>query len=189
MSHQQEDNHHDDHKATSVNATLPDGTPVWHNAGTIEDVYRLAKTAANGLTKPEAAERLKTFGHNAMTPGKTRTLGQMIWEQFNSIVIYILIGSAVIAGIFKEWIDMGLIAGVVIMNVYIGVAQEGKAEKATQAIKRMVSANAVVMRNHKKVNLAASELVPGDIVHLSAGDRIPADIRWVDTANVQVSNY
>ena len=81
-----------------------------------------------------------------------------------------------------QWVEAGFILLVILLNVVIGVAQEGKAERATQAIKGLLSATATVLRNSKKVNVNASDLVPGDVVFLTAGDRIPADVRFTDVS-------
>jgi magnesium-transporting ATPase (P-type) len=159
---------------------------IWHSLTPEQALARLGATEG-GLTKPEAAERLKKYGMNTMTPGKTRTLWHMIWEQLYNIITIILIAAAVIAGVFHEWIEVGFILAVVVVNVVIGVVQEGRAEAATKAIKAMVSAQAIVVRNGRKVTVDAITLVPGDIVHLAAGDRIPADLRIVEASGMQVT--
>lgn len=162
------------------------GPAAWH-ALSADEIFAQLQTSENGLAKPEAAERLKRYGPNSMTPGKSRTVWHMIWDQLYNIITGILIAAAIIAGIFQEWIELGFILAVVVVNVVIGVVQEGKAEAATKAIKSMVSASAVTMRNNRKITVAAMDLVPGDVIHLTAGDRIPADVRWLETSQLQVT--
>lgn len=173
--------------SNSSKAPLPvlDGIN-FHNLSVSESLSKL-ETTQDGLTKPDAASRLSHYGPNALTPAITRTIWMMIWEQLYNIITAILISAAIIAGIFHEWIELGFILAVVVANVAIGVVQEGRAEAATAAIKAMVSANAVVLRNGRKVAVEASLLVPGDIVYLASGDRLPADVRWLETSNLQVT--
>jgi magnesium-transporting ATPase (P-type) len=154
---------------------------------TSEDCLKTLSTTIEGLSKPEAASRLSHYGPNALTPAKTRTIWIMIWEQLYNIITAILVAAAIIAGVFHEYIEVGFILAVVVANVAIGVIQEGRAEAATAAIKAMVSASAVVLRNGRKVSVEASLLVPGDIVYLTSGDRLPADVRWLETSNLQVT--
>lgn len=163
------------------------GTPQWHALPTPEAVYAAADTTANGLTKPEAAARLAKYGPNTLTPPPARRIWSMAWEQFNTTVSYILLAAAVIAAAFNDWPDFGLILAVVILNTTIGTFQEAKAEKATRAIMRMTATSALVMRNQKRVNVPAATLVPGDLVFLTAGDRVPADVRWVVVDEVQIT--
>jgi magnesium-transporting ATPase (P-type) len=152
-----------------------------------EQCLKILETTNSGLTKTEASTRLTTYGPNALTPAKTRTIWIMIWEQLYNIITGILIAAAIIAGVFHEYIEVGFILAVVVANVAIGVVQEGRAEAATAAIKAMVSASALVLRNGRKIAVDASILVPGDIVYLTSGDRLPADVRWLETSNLQVT--
>jgi magnesium-transporting ATPase (P-type) len=122
-----------------------------------------------------------------MTKGKARGLLHMIWDQLANIITIILIVAAIIAGIFQEWIDLGFIVAVIFVNVILGVWMEGRAEAATKAISAMVSASALVLRNGRRVTVEARSLVPGDIIFLSSGDRIPADVRWLETSSLQVT--
>jgi len=130
---------------------------------------------------------LARHGPNAMTPARSRTILHMIWENFNNIITYVLLAAAVIKGIYRDWPDMALVLIVIVVNVVLGVVQEGRAESATRAISAMVSANATVTRNAKKLTVPAADLVVGDLVHLAAGDRIPADVRWIDVSSLQVT--
>lgn len=158
----------------------------WH-AMSLEDIFSSLSSSNAGLTKPEAADRLKQYGPNRMSAGKRRTVWHMIWDQVYNIITFILIAAAIIAGVFHDYIEVGFIITVVVVNVLIGVLQEGKAEAATRAIAKMVSASATTLRNGRKVTVEATALVPGDVVYLTAGDRIPADLRWLEASTLQCS--
>jgi magnesium-transporting ATPase (P-type) len=140
-----------------------------------------------GLSKSSAAARLAAYGANVLTPAKSRTLLSMIWEQLYNIITAILLSAAIVAGVFKEWIELGFILAVVVVNVFIGVYQEGRAEAATSSIRKMVSSSAIAVRNGRKVVVDASDLVPGDVIHLTSGDRLPADVRWLEVSNLMVT--
>lgn len=141
----------------------------------------------SGLEKDDAARRLTKYGPNELTASKQRTIFHMIWDQLFNIITGVLIGAAIIAGIFKEWIELGFILAVIVINVLIGVIQEGKAEAATKAIRKMTSASTVVVRNGHQRTVPSSALVPGDVIVLASGDRVPADVRWITADNVQVT--
>ena len=163
-----------------------DGEIPWHTLATPEDVFRTAGTSAAGLPEPEAAARRAVYGPNRMTARGKRTMLQKVWDQLNSIIMFILIISAIVSGAFEDWKEFALILAVVVVNVLIGVLQEGKAEKATEAIKAMLSSGATVLRGGERVAEDALTLVPGDVVFIQSGDRLPADVRWVATSNLQV---
>ncbi|MBN8918895.1 MAG: cation-transporting P-type ATPase, partial [Rhizobiales bacterium] len=94
---------------------------------------------------------------------------------------------AIMAGVFEEWIELGFIVAVMVANVIIGAVQEGRAEAATKAITAMVSAAAVVERNGRRQTVDAATLVPGDVVIVAAGDRLAADVRWLEASSLQVA--
>lgn len=173
--------------ASTAAAVGEDGGPLWHAMEADAVLEALHSNETTGLSKPDAAERLARDGPNTMTSAPPRTLLHMAWEHFNNIVTYILCASAIIAGVFEDWADLVLIVIVIVVNVLLGVIQEGRAERATQAISAMVSTSTIVTRNGRRQQVTANLLVAGDIVHLGAGDRIPADVRWISTANLQVT--
>lgn len=158
----------------------------WHSL-CVDDVFLQLKATSDGLSKESAAKRLQENGPNQLSEGARRTLAHMIWEQLYNIITCILLVSAIISGLFEEWIEFGFILAVVVINVAIGVIQEGKAEAATNAIKKMVSESAVVRRNGRTVKVKAAELVAGDLIMLNSGDRIPADVRWLDCSGLEVT--
>ena len=159
---------------------------AWH-AMPMEDVLAALQSTDEGLSKPEAAARLSKHGPNRITPGKGRTLLHIIWDNTCNIITLILVVAAIISGVFQEWIEFGFVLLVVVCNVSLGTYQEGKAEAATKAITAMAPASALVMRNGRRAAVDAVTLVPGDVVFLASGDRLPADVRWLETSTLQVT--
>ena len=139
-----------------------------------------------GLSTEEAARRLIHFGENKLPEAKKKSRLMMFLAQFNNALIYVLIVAAVITALMDHWVDTWVILGVVVINSIIGYIQEGKAEKALESIRSMLSETATVIRHGKKKTVNATELVPGDLVFLKAGDKVPADIRITDSANLRV---
>lgn len=123
---------------------------------------QVLKTTPHGLSAAEAASRLQQYGPNALTPPKKTSFLGRLWAQINNMVIWILIAAAIVDGAFQEWAELGLIIGVVVLNVAIGMAQEGKAEKAAEALKAMLSAKATVVRDGERISVEADQLVPGE---------------------------
>jgi transposase InsO family protein len=130
-----------------------------------------------GLATGEAARRLAAYGPNQLPapPGRNPVLRFL--AQFNNALIYFLLTAAVVAWFMGHRVDAGVIVAVVLVNAVIGFVQEGKAEKALEAIRGMVSPHASVLRDGRRTSAPATELVPGDIVLLEPGDRVPADLR------------
>lgn len=160
---------------------------VWHTLPTSAAVYGAARTNEQGLSAEEARTRLTTYGPNEMTAGKKPSLLSKLWAQLNNAVMYILAGAAVIGAIYQDWAEVALIAAVVAINVIIGLIQEGKAERAAEAIKKMLSPNAVVVRDGQRRTVDARDVVPGDVIFVQSGDRVPADARLVSATNLQVT--
>eukprot|EP00894_Picocystis_sp_ML_P000034 jgi/Pico_ML_1/50551/g1739.t1 len=157
----------------------------WHAIVQMEDVCQELESSMEGISTAEAEARLATHGYNRLKPQKGRTLLQKIWEQLNNILIYVLVIAGIVSGVFEEWAEMGLIF-VVVTNCTIGVIQEGKAEKAANSLQAMLSSNATVLRDGTKVNIDAEYVVPGDVVFLKSGDRVPADARLLEVTNLEV---
>ena len=135
------------------------------------------KTHASGLSKSEAKARLETYGANRLPepPKRSRLIRFLL--HFHNILIYVLIGSAIITLFLEHWIDTFVILAVVVANAIIGFIQEGKAEKAMDAIRQMLAPSANVLRDTERMNIEGETLVPGDIVLIEAGDKVPADLR------------
>lgn len=172
--------------------------PHWH-AMTKEDaagVLGLPKDIRNqGLSTAEAAQRLEQYGPNQLSEKEKKTLLQRIWAQINNILVAILIFVAVVSlvkGILStdsesrvtNFIEVGLITFVVTLNTCIGIYQEGAAESAAEALKNMLSSDAILIRNGQETRIPAVEVVPGDVVILNTGDRVPGDIRLLEVNNL-----
>lgn len=110
----------------------------------------------------------------------------MFFKHFHDLLIYILIAAAVVTAMLGHWVDTGVILGVVLINAIIGFIQEGKAEQAIEGIRKMLSLHAHVRRGGRWVTIEADSLVPGDLVRLRSGDRVPADVRFIETVNLRI---
>lgn len=159
--------------------------PVWH-ATESEQVLAAHEVTAAGLNAAEASRRLAAHGPNRLTPPKKRGPLVRFLLQFHNVLIYVLLGAAVVTAVLGEVVDTAVIIGVVVINALIGFIQEGKAEKSLDAIRNMLSLSATVTRDGRRVEIAAEELVPGDIVLLASGDKVPADLRLVETRNLRI---
>jgi calcium-translocating P-type ATPase len=136
--------------------------------------------AEAGLTAAEAAARLERHGPNRLPETRQRGAVARLLAQFQNVLVLVLLGSAAVTAALGHWVDTGVILAVVLANAVIGFLQEGKAETAMAAIRDMLAPQAAVLRDGKRVSLPGEALVPGDIVLLEAGDRVPADLRLVE---------
>jgi len=146
----------------------------------------LESDVENGLLGDEVKKRTEKYGYNKIPQGKQRSWFVRLLMQFHNVLIYVLMVAAVITALMDHWVDTWVILSVVVINAIIGFIQEGKAEKALDSIRKMLSLEAVVIRDGKKQTVDAEELVPGDIVLLKSGDKIPADIRLVQSKDLRV---
>ena len=160
-------------------------TKAWHSLP-LQEVLQTLSTQTSGLSQQEAAERLKVAGFNQLRPPKKRGPLLRFLLQFHNILIYVLLMAAMVTAFLAHWVDTGVILGVVVINALIGVLQEGKAEKALDAIRTMLSHQASVRRDGKLVALPAHLLVPGDIVSLQSGDKVPADLRLITAKEMRI---
>ena len=140
----------------------------------------------NGLTTAEAAARLVRFGRNELPDQKRVGPLKRFLAQFNNLLIYVLIGAAVVTGFLGYSKDTLVILAVVLVNAGIGFIQEGRAEAAIAALHRMLAPMASVLRGNQRQRIDAAELVPGDIILIEAGDRVPADARLIEAAALKV---
>jgi len=152
----------------------------WYRRET-EAVLSELSTTDRGLTQSEARERLARFGPNKLAEVEKISLLKLLLNQFKSPLIYILLIAGVVTFALEEYKDTGVIAAVLFLNALIGFIQEFKAEKQVQALKKMVVARARVLRDGNEVEVNGEEVVPGDIVLLASGGRVPADIRLFKT--------
>ncbi|MDO8874603.1 MAG: cation-transporting P-type ATPase [Pseudolabrys sp.] len=157
----------------------------WHGIDFHAAIERL-QTRPVGLTEAEAAERFKKYGPNRLTASKPRSAFVRFLAQFHNLLIYVLLAAALVAAMLGHAIDTAVILLVVIANAAIGFIQEGRAEKALDAIKRMITPHASVMRDEARTTIGAESIVPGDIVLLEAGDRVPADLRLIRARNLKI---
>jgi P-type Ca2+ transporter type 2C len=158
----------------------------WHSMDAEEVIEKLQTDQKKGLDKEEATARIEKFGKNELPKGKKRSPLMRLLLQFNNVLIYVLLIAALITGLMEHWIDTGVILAVVIINALIGFIQEGKAEKALESIKELLSLEATVIRGGEKWTIDAEELVPGDVVMLESGDKVPADIRLIEAKNLRI---
>jgi len=156
----------------------------------LEDIYKKLETADSGLTQREAQERLKRFGPNELKSKRPSALKRFL-RQFNNPLVYVLLIAAAITGILTlrgedMLADTAVILGVVILNVILGFIQEGKTESALEALSKMVVHECLVIRDREQKVIQARELVPGDVIILNSGDRVPADLRLYFTKDLTV---
>jgi P-type Ca2+ transporter type 2C len=158
----------------------------WHSLDAEVVIEKLKTDQKKGLDKEEATARIEKFGKNELPKGKKRSALMRLLLQFHNVLIYVLLIAALITGLMEHWIDTGVILAVVIINALIGFIQEGKAEKALESIKGLLSLEATVIRGGEKWTIDAEELVPGDVVMLESGDKVPADIRLLEAKNLRI---
>ena len=158
---------------------------TWHSIDVDAAFHNISGTS-EGLTHEEAAIRMAEYGPNKLSPPKKRSPFSRFMLQFHNVLIYVMLAAGVITVLIGHWIDAGVIFGVVFINAIIGFIQEGKAEKALEAIRTMLSSQATVLRDGKRINIAADKLVPGDIVFLQTGDKVPADLRLVKVKELRI---
>ena len=139
-----------------------------------------------GITEAEAQERSAKYGKNRLEGGKEKSILQMALEQLKDFLVIILIIAAVISVILGETLEGVIIIAIVILNTFLGVYQENKASNALKALKEMSSPHAKVLRNGQIVEVASSDVVPGDVTIMEAGDYIPADVRLIEVVNLKV---
>ncbi len=157
----------------------------WHALPTA-GVCAALSSGPDGLDGPEALRRAARFGPNRLTPAKRRGPLARFALQFHSLLIYVLLGASLATALLGEWVDTGVIQGVVLINALIGFLQEGKAEQALAAIRDLLAPSARVVRAGRRQVVPADALVPGDVVLLQSGDKVPADLRLIEVRSLRV---
>lgn len=157
----------------------------WH-AKTVQEVYETFHTSEEGLSDAEAADRLTKNGRNELRSKPPKTVFQMLKAQILDPMVLILIGAAAFSAVLQEWTEAAVIFAIVILNAVIGIVQEKKAQSSLEALRGMSAPTSRVLRQGEESIIPASELVVGDIVLLSDGDMVPADLRLIDSANLKV---
>ncbi|MDP3525701.1 MAG: HAD-IC family P-type ATPase, partial [Hoeflea sp.] len=157
-----------------------------HHAIETEASLKAMQASAGGLSQDEVAARLQIHGPNRLPQAPRRSVILRFLGHFHNILIYVLIGSAIITLFMQHYVDTAVILAVVVANAIIGFIQEGKAEKAMESIRRMLAPHASVLRDGERRTVDGEDLVPGDIVLLEAGDKVPADLRLIRVHGLQI---
>jgi len=157
----------------------------WHAESIDDTLQTLGVDADEGLSPDAIEKRRESFGRNQLSQGAQRTTLQRFISQFDNLFIYLLLVAGVITALLGEWLDSGVIFAVVLIIAIIGFIQEGRAEQALESVRDILSSDAFARRGGRKRKIDAKQLVPGDIVHLEAGDRVPADLRLIRIRNLQ----
>jgi len=171
--------------APVAQAARTDEAPDWHALET-DAVLSRVSASDEGLKQPEAERRLAEHGPNKLPEAKPRSALMRFLAQFHNVLIYVLIVAGAVTALLQHWLDAGVIFGVVLINAFIGFVQEGKAEDALKAIRGMLSPHARIWRDGRLVTVDATELVPGDLVALQSGDKVPADLRLLRAKGVEI---
>lgn len=158
---------------------------LWHSTSS-EDTLKHLESKASGLNQKEAATRLERYGPNCLPEAQRRSSFMRFLLQFHNVLIYVLLGAAAITALLDHVIDSFVILAVVCVNAVIGFLQEGKAEKAMESIRKMLAPHANVLREGQRMTVNGEKLVPGDIVLLEAGDKVPADLRLITAHGLQI---
>jgi len=150
----------------------------WHSLSSTETLDSL-ETAESGLTTPQVQERFAQYGLNSLPQSAKSSVLLRFLKHFHNLLIYVLLAAAAITMALGHWVDTGVILAVIVANALIGFLQEGKAEKSMDAIRHMLAPHANVMRDGTRQVIEGDHLVPGDIVLIEAGDKVPADLRML----------
>lgn len=159
---------------------------TWYNKSPDEALKDLSTTREKGLSQEEAKTRLEKYGENALAAEKKKSFGEKLKEQILDPMIIILMIAAIISAFVGEALDAGIIIAIVIVNAFLSIYQEGKAEEAIEALQKMSSPKAKVVRDGDHIEVDSNTLVPGDIVILETGDIVPADLRLIDSSNLKI---
>ena len=160
-------------------------TKTWHTL-TRDEAYEGLNTCHQGLSSVEAAKRLQETGHNELQAARRVSPWEILLEQFKNVLILILLGAAVISLFLNHGVESIVIGVIVLFAVALGFVQEYRAERAIEALRQLAAPTATVLRDGVEVKIPARELVPGDLIVLHTGDRIPADARLLESVNLQV---
>jgi cation-transporting P-type ATPase F len=158
----------------------------WHHLSVIETVQLLDSNLEAGLGLFEVQRRRERFGPNEFTAKKSRSALIAFLKQFAQPLVYLLVLAAGVTAVLAHYVDAAVIFSVVLVNAIVGFLQEYKAEKAIESLKQMVQSDCTVIRDGSKRRISSRELVPGDLVLLQSGDKAPADIRLVESRDLQI---
>lgn len=152
----------------------------------VEAVLAALDSRREGLSEAEAEGRIARHGFNRLPSAPRRTMWARIRDQFNNLLIFVLLGSAAVSVGLGHLVDAGVILAVVVINAVIGIIQEGRAEHSLEAIRSLIDPRASVLRDGRRKSVAAETIVPGDIVLIEAGDRVPADLRLIKASSLRI---
>ncbi|MEX6502283.1 cation-transporting P-type ATPase [Pseudomonas zhanjiangensis] len=158
---------------------------AWH-ALEPQQAIDLLRSAADGLSQGEAGARLQRHGANRLPAPRRRGPLRRLLLQLHNLLLYLMLAAAGVTALLEHWVDTAVILAVVVINALIGFIQEGKAEHALDAIRQLLSPQAMVLRDGERREIAAAQLVPGDVVMLVAGDKVPADLRLLQVKNLYI---
>lgn len=158
----------------------------WYQKDAATLSQELSTDAHKGLTGEQVTKKLEEYGKNELAAQEKKPFITKLAEQFMDPMVIILIVAAVLSGILGDWVEAIIIIAIVIINAALGLYQEGKAEEAIAALQKMSSPEAKVIRDGKLVTVPSTELVPGDVIELETGDIVPADLRLVESSNMQI---
>ncbi len=159
---------------------------TWHDVSVEDTRQRLDANLHEGLSAAEVSRRRDLYGPNRLTRRKRRSEWVRFLLQFHSPLLYILLAAALVTALLQEWVDASVVFGVVLVNAIVGYLQEAKAEKAVEALSRMVRTEATVRRDGRRQRIPSAEIVPGDVVLLQSGDSVAADLRLFDVRSLQI---
>ncbi|TBU72676.1 carbonate dehydratase [Pseudomonas daroniae] len=157
----------------------------WHALDKQHALDELA-SGNDGLSQDEATRRLHQHGANRLPPPKRRGPLRRLLAQFHNVLLYMMLAASLVTALLGHWLDTTVILVAVLVNAVIGFIQEGKAENALDAIRDLLSAHAMVLRGGERREIPAEQLVPGDVVLLASGDKVPADLRLLSVKNFNV---
>jgi len=159
---------------------------IWHTLS-ISKTLKQLETSKKGLEEKEVNDRVDKYGFNILATTKKFSSFQVLFNQFKSALVYILVIAGFISLAFGEYIDASVIFAAVLLNVVVGFVQEYKANESLEKLNKVIKQKTLVIRDGKEFEIEAKYLVPGDIILLKAGDRVPADIRLIESNNLQIN--
>lgn len=173
-------------KIQPIKNKIDSGT-AWHSLPAETVLKKLEVDEITGLSSQEASERLKRVGKNSLPRAKKRTALKRFLMQFHNVLIYVMLSAATITGALGDWVDTSVLLAAIFVNAIIGFIQEGKAQDSLDAIQNMLSLHTNVIRNGHRAEIEAEQLVPGDLVLLVSGDKVPADLRLLSGKGLRVN--
>jgi Ca2+-transporting ATPase len=158
----------------------------WHQLSDEELRDTLGVDPQEGLTEEVVEEKRKTAGSNELSEAKRISPITLLLNQFKDFMVLVLMGATLVSGLLGEYLDAVTIVAIIVLNAILGFVQEFRAERSLRALKQLSAPLAKVLRSGQEVHLPAKQLVPGDIIVVESGDRIPADVRWLETSSLDV---